>query len=137
MSIKAKAAILLLLAVGLVSGLAFGNRGTFVGDCVKGPDAYLLDIEHMSGADRHELQLRSGDVLRVRFETRKGALHMQIEAPDGTELYAGNGESATEFTVNVPESGTYAVTVEARQAQGTIHIQTKEEGDRDELFSAR
>lgn len=125
MSVKAKAAILLLLAVGLVSGLAFGDRGTFVGDCVKGPDAYLLDIEQMNGSDRHELRLRSGDVLRVRFETRKGALHMQIEAPDGSALYTGNGESATEFTVNVPESGTYAVTVEARQAQGIIQIQTE------------
>ena len=92
---------------------------------MKGADAYLLDIEHMSGADRHELQLRSGDVLRVRFETRKGALHMQIEASDGTALYVGNGESATEFTVNVPESGTYAVTVEVRQAEGIIQIQTE------------
>ena len=117
-------ASVLLLAAG-ITVFAGCSREDFTGSRVKNPDAYLLDIEHMNGSDRHELQFQSGDVLRVRFETRKGVLHMQIEAPDGTALYTGNGESTTEFTVNVPESGTYAVTVEARQAQGIIQIQTE------------
>ena len=117
--------LLLLVAAGLVSGLAFGDRGTFVGDCVKEPDAYLLDIERMTGADRHALTLDAGDVLQIRFETREGSLRLTIEAPDGSVLYAGNGETATAFTVDAPESGTYAVTVEARQAAGIIQIQTE------------
>lgn len=48
---------------------------------------------------------------------------MEIKAPDGTTIYRGDGKETTDFTVNIPESGVYAVVVEARRARGTIHIQ--------------
>ena len=47
---------------------------------------------------------------------------MEIKAPDGTTIYSGNGKETTEFTVNIPESGVYAIAVEARHAKGTIHV---------------
>ena len=49
---------------------------------------------------------------------------MDIKAPDGTAVYSGNGKAATDFTVNIPESGVYTIVVEARQAAGTIHIRS-------------
>ena len=76
----------------------------------------------MNGTDQHTLELRKGDVLQVRFETAGGALSMEIRGPDGTVLYQGNGKEPTDFTVNVPENGPYTVTVEARRANGAIHI---------------
>ena len=71
----------------------------------------------------HTLDLQTGDVLQIQFETVKGALYMEIKAPDGTTIYCGNGKETTDFTVNIPESGVYTVVVEARRAKGTIHIQ--------------
>lgn len=59
---------------------------------LKTQDSYTLDIQQMNGADSHTLNLTAGDVLRVEFETEKGSLHMEITAPDGTVIYAGNGE---------------------------------------------
>ena len=87
-----------------------------------------MDIENMDGTDRHTLNLQEGDVLRIRFETVKGALKMEIEAPDGTAIYCGNGEETTDFTVSIPESGVYTVVVEARHAKGTVNIQLAEQG---------
>ena len=87
----------------------------------------MLDIERMNGTDLHTLELHKGDVLQIRFETEKGALYMEIKAPDGTALYRGNGKETTDFTVNIPESDAYTVVVEARHAKGNIHIQLKEE----------
>ena len=52
---------------------------------------------------------------------------MEIKAPDGTSVYQGNVKEATDFTVNIPESGVYTVIVEARRAQGTIHVRLEEE----------
>ena len=80
----------------------------------------------MNGTDSHTLNLTAGDVLQVTFETEKGSLHMEITAPDGTILYAGNGEETTEFEINLSQTGAYTVTVEARHAEGKINIRLKE-----------
>ena len=113
---------LLCLAAATVVLLLCRGQSDFTGDQIKNPDAYLLDIEEMNGTDQHTLELREGDVLQVRFETARGALSMEIQSPDGTVLYQGNGKETTDFTVNVPENGLYTVTVEARRASGTVHV---------------
>lgn len=120
-------ALPLLLLAGLAMALTRYNQESFTGSRVKNPDAYLLDIKKMNGTDLHTLELREGDVLQVHFETVKGEMYMELKAPDGLCLYRGNGKEITDFTVNIRESGVYAVLVEARHAKGTIHIQCTEE----------
>ena len=117
----------LLLLAGITAFLFLHKQVSFTGSRVKNPDAYLLDIEKMNGTDLHTLELREGDTLQIEFETGKGELYMEIKAPDGTAIYCGTGKENTDFTVNIRESGVYTVTVEARRAKGTIHIQLKEE----------
>ena len=126
-----KTAVILVLPLLLLAGLAVllscCNQEGFTGSRIKNTDAYLLDIEKMNGTDLHTLELRQGDVLHIQFETEKGALYMEIKAPDGSAIYRGNGKEATDFTVNIRESGVYTIVVEARRAKGTIHVQLKEE----------
>ena len=126
-----KKAVLLMIPLLFIAGIVvmqivYSQEG-FSGSRVKNPDAYLLDIERMNGTDLHTLELRRGDALRVHFETLKGALYMEIKAPDGTALYSGNGKEAADFSVNIPQDGAYTVLVEARHAKGTIHIQLEEQ----------
>lgn len=125
-----KAAAIIVLPLLLLAGLAVllscCNQEGFTGSRVKNPDAFLMDIEKMNGTDLHTLDLHRGDVLRVRFETVKGSMYMEIKAPDGTTVYCGNGKETTDFTVNIPESGVYTIVVEARHAKGTVHIQLEE-----------
>lgn len=124
---KNKTIILILFIVLLVIGgiifLFCSNQEGFIGSSIKNPDSYMLDIERMNGTDLHTLDLQKDDVLQIHFETVKGSLYMEIKAPDGTTIYRGDGKETTDFTVNIPESGVYAVVVEARRARGTIHIQ--------------
>ena len=115
----------ILAAVLLAGGAAFWmfcNASHFTGSIRKEPDAYRLDAQYMNGADSHTMALHAGDVLSIRFETEKGALHLEIQAPDGSILYSGNGKDATDFTVNITESGNYTVTVKASSARGLVHI---------------
>lgn len=114
---------IVLLVVAAVVYIFSINQEGFTGSRVKNPDAYMLDIERMNGTDLHTLDLQTGDVLQIQFETVKGSLYMEIKAPDGTTIYSGNGKETTDFTVNIPESGVYTIVVEARHAKGTIHIQ--------------
>ena len=77
----------------------------------------------MTGTDRFTMELRAGDTLAVRFETVKGSIYMEIKEPDKSSLYAGNGKGVSEFTVNISESGTYSIYVEAHHAKGAVYIQ--------------
>ena len=123
---KSKAVMLFGLPVLLVAGYALYlllMQPSFNGSRVKNPDAYLLDIQTMNGTDQHSLALQQGDHLQIRFETEKGTLTMAITGPDGTELYSGNGREATDFRLNIPESGVYTITVQAQRAKGIIQIQ--------------
>ena len=119
-------ALLLLLLAGAAAILPRSGRESFDGSRVRNPDAYLLDAERMNGADLHSLALQKGDALSVHFETQKGELYMEIKAPDGTAVYRGNGREATDFAVNIRESGVYTIVVEARHAKGTIHVRLGE-----------
>ena len=124
---RSKALILFGLPLLLVAGYALFllclNQPGFTGSRVKNPDAYLLDIRRMNGTDQHSLALQQGDCLQIHFKTEKGTLTMEITGPDGREVYSGNGQETTEFTVTVPESGLYTITVAARQAKGSISVQ--------------
>lgn len=108
-------------------GILLYHQPEFIGSRAAKPDSYRLDIQRMTGTDTHTLALDAGNTLEIRFETEKGSLHMELQAPDGTVLYAGNGRAAVDFTVNISESGVYTVAVEARHAKGTIHIQCNHE----------
>lgn len=114
----------ILLAVG-VSYWAFCHLPHLTGAAIKNADAYILDAQYMNGTDGHTMTLNAGDVLAIRFETEKGTLHLEIKTPDGGVLYSGNGQDATDFTVNIAKSGSYVVTVKARFATGSIHIQAE------------
>ena len=112
-----------LLIISVLSVLLIScNRTEFDGTRVANPDSYRLDIEQMNGTDTHALELNAEDTLTIPFDTEHGKLHMEIKAPDGTLIYTGNGEKATDFTVNISENGEHSVFVEAKGARGKISI---------------
>ena len=121
---KSLATILLALCIlGLAVFLTACGRDCFVGSRTAETGSYRLDIDRMTGTDYFTMELRAGDTLAVQFETVKGSICMEIKEPDESSLYAGNGKGVTEFTVNIPESGTYSICVEACHAKGTVYIQ--------------
>lgn len=78
-----------------------------------GSDPYGLNVESMTGTDSYQMELQEGEILAIHFETVRGSMCMEIQAPNGNPLYQGNGKGVTEFTVNISESGTYSILVEA------------------------
>ena len=97
------------------------SSSAFDGSSAKNADSYHLDVKTMNGTDTHTLELKQGDTLRILFETVKGSLEMKITSPDGTALYQGDG-TVTEFTVEAPVDGPYAIVVAGQKAKGRIHV---------------
>ena len=121
------ATLLILCIMGLAICLTACGRDCFVGSRTAEAGSYRLDIDRMTGTDRFTMELSAGDTLAVQFETVKGSIYMEIREPDESSLYAGNGKGVSEFTVNIPENGTYSIYVEAHHAKGTVYIQQKGE----------
>ena len=115
--------LLVLCILGIAVVLTACGRDCFVGSRTAEAGSYRLDIDRMTGTDRFTMELSAGDTLAVQFETVKGSIYMEIKEPDESSLYAGNGKGVSEFTVNILESGTYSIYVEARHAKGTVYIQ--------------
>lgn len=126
--------LLILCILGLAAFLTACGRNCFVGSRAVEAGSYRLDIDRMTGVDRFTMELNVGDTLAVQFETVKGSIYMEITEPDESSIYAGNGKGVREFTVNILESGTYSIYVEAHHAKGTVYIQqmdgTKIRGNR-------
>lgn len=118
---KLKCFLLFLLWIAVF--LTSCRKNCFVGNRTAGIDSYRLDVDNMTGTDNLTMEMRAGDTLEVHFETLKGSIYMEIKEPDKTTLYAGNGKGVTEFSINISESGTYSIYVEAHRAKGTVHIQ--------------
>lgn len=125
---KKKSVLFCLLAV-LAAGLSVfllvrGSQGSgaFRGSFVKNSDSYLLNAERMTATDTHTLALQKGDVLQIHFAVEKGSLKLTITAPDSTELYAGNGTAAEDFTVNIPArtASTPSLSIAGRQRERCI-----------------
>ena len=115
--------LLILCILGLAVVLTACGRDCFVGSRTAEAGSYRLDIDRMTGTDRFTMELSAGDTRAVQFETVKGSIWMEIKEPGESSLYAGNGKGVSEFTVNILESGTYSIYVEARHAKGTVYIQ--------------
>ena len=105
----------------LLSLAGCASSSAFDGSSAKKADSYHLDVKIMNGTDTHTLELKQGDTLKILFETVKGSLEMKIMSPDGTSLYQGDG-TVTEFTVEAPVDGPYAIVVAGQNAKGRIHV---------------
>ena len=115
--------LLSLCILGLAVVLTACGRTCFVGSRTAEAGSDRLDIDCMTGTDWFTMELSAGDTLAVQFETVRGSICMEIKEPDESSLYAGNGRGVTAFTLNIPESGTYSIYVEAHHAKGMVYIQ--------------
>lgn len=116
--------LLIVLGTGLVL-MACGSK-SLADSRTAGSDSYGLNIESVTGTDSYQMELQEGEVLAVHFETARGSMCMEIQAPDGRNAYTGNGTAATDFTLSISQSGTYTIAVAAIRAKGEIHIQVIE-----------
>ena len=116
--------LLMILGTGLVL-MACGSK-SLADSRTAGSDSYGLNVESTTGTDSYKMELQEGEMLTVHFETVRGSMCMELQAPDGSNAYTGNGTAATDFTLSISQSGTYTIAVTAVRAKGEIHIQVIE-----------
>ena len=120
---------LIIFVILIIAGLSFFviryNQKTFVGERIKNPDSYLLDIRKMNGSDNHSMDLKKSASLKISFETYKGSLNLKIVNQKNEIVYEGNGKVATNFIIDLPSDDSYTFFVKAKWAKGYINISVK------------
>lgn len=124
------AVILVILAAGVWFFLP-RHKTLFDGDRISDLGRFALQFERMNKTDSQTMALAEGDALRVSWQIESGQLDIVIGMEGEEAVYRANGRTAgdeADFCVEIPKTGSYTITVTAREAKGRIEfLKTKSE----------
>ena len=83
----------------------------------------FLRFDRMNKTDSETIALQEGDVLHVSWQIEKGLVDIAIGQKNEEVVYQANDRLAgdkADFYVEIPKTGSYTITVSAREAKGEI-----------------
>lgn len=124
------AAALIVILSACVLFFVFQNKTRFEGERISNPDSFSLRFDSMNGADSETMALQAGDTLHVSWKIESGSVNIVIGQKNEEPVYQANDRAAgdeADFSVEIPKTGDYTITVNARQAKGRIDfVNTKQ-----------
>ena len=124
-------AVIVLAAVALILIFTRQPETCFDGERISDPGRFALQFERMNRTDSETLSLAEGDALRVFWQIESGQIDVTIGMEGEEALYRANDRAAgdeADFCVEIPQTGSYTITVIARDAKGRIEfLKTKSE----------
>ena len=120
-------AVIVLVAVALILIFTRQPESPFDGARISDPGRFALQFDRMNRTDSETVSLLEGDALRVSWEIESGQIDVTIGMEGEEALYRANDRSAgdkADFCVEIPQTGSYTITVTARDAKGRIEFLT-------------
>lgn len=114
---KRYGAVLLSLLLVFLAGC---EAAQFEGSRIVNEDRFILEYSAFHNIDSELMDLRKGDVLAVEVVSDSGKLSIQIQKDGETPIYQGSNLPTGSFRIEIPESGTYKITVTGDHAQGSV-----------------
>lgn len=82
-----------------------------------------LDIDCMREIENYTMECNTHETMKIQMTVMKGSIYMEVKEPDGDTLYAGNGNTVSDFTVTISEPGVYSIILKAPYGKGAVRIQ--------------
>ena len=86
-------------------------------------DLFFIGMESMNESRSESFQLEEGISVAVYVVHLDGELDIYITDSSGTVIYEGHNPEIGSFLVNITENDRYTMTVEGKQAKGSISFQ--------------
>ena len=118
---------LIALAVILIFTRQLETR--FDGEQISNPGCFALRFDRMNGTDSETMALAEGDALHVSWQIESGRVDIAIGIEGEEAIYRADDRPAgdkADFYVEIPQTGSYTITVSAREAKGQIEFMKME-----------
>ena len=122
MKIFAKIMTLSLLILTIAVGC---SKQVFDGSVTGNDEQFLLDFSILNTTKTHDIKLEKGQNVDVVFEIESGKLEIFVEDTSGEKIYEGNTGTSGEFTLGIPKTDTYKISVTGRDAKGNISFKVR------------
>ena len=123
--------LVVLIAVAGILILTRQPETRFDGDRISDQGRFALQFNWMNRTDSETVPLAEGDALRISWQIESGQIDVSIGMEGKEAIYQANDRTAgdeADFCVEIPETGSYTITVSAREAKGWIEfLKTKSE----------
>lgn len=105
----------------------FGCRPDFVGNAYVTDTGYHMDFSALNRTETAELSLGEEEELRVLISLTEGTVSLTI-AKGAENAYSGTDLKNESFTVGIPATGRYRITVRGDGAAGKVEILKRSKG---------
>lgn len=95
----------------------------FSGERISDQHGFSLRFDWMNMTDSETLELRKGDALSVSWQIESGRVDIVIRQENKEPVYQADDRAAGDeaaFLVEIPQTGSYTITVSARKAKGQL-----------------
>ena len=115
--------VLIVVLASVILTLTMRQGTKFDGERISDPGHFALRFDRMNRTDSETIVLQEGDVLHVSWKIEKGVVDIMIGQKNEEVVYQANDRPAgdkADFYVEIPKTGSYTITVSAREAKGEI-----------------
>ena len=109
-----------MLAAMLFMLTGCGTGGVFDGARVSDASGSRMEYGILNKEESADLNLTEGDRLQVSLSHTQGTVDVTVGMDGNEPIYRGNGQQNAGFVLEIPETGTYHISVSGHRAKGNI-----------------
>ena len=128
------ATIVSLIALAVILIFTRQPESRFDGERISTPGRYTLRFDRMNTVQSETMALAEGDALHVSWQIESGRVDIAIGIEGEEAIYRADDRPAgdkADFYVEIPQTGSYTITVSAREAKGQIEFMRMENEQRE------
>lgn len=117
--------VIALIALAVILIFTRQPESRFDGERISNPGRYTLRFDRMNMTDSETMALAEGDALHVSWQIESGRVDIAIGIEGEEAVYRAYDRPAgdkADFYVEIPQTGSYTITVSARKAKGRVEF---------------
>ena len=119
------ATIVSLIALAGILIFTRQHESRFDGERISNPGHFALRFDWMNTVQSETMALEEGDALHVFWQIESGHVDIAIGMKGEEAVYRADDRPAgdkADFVVEIPQTGSYTITVSARDAKGQVEF---------------